>query len=80
MNKYGDRIEVWEGRAHMTKGKLTREDLMINKKGKLVSITKHEIGNQLLRFSLREKLCPPICTEIRKEKYNETRRNKRKND
>jgi hypothetical protein len=74
MNNYGTREEVWLGQAYMTKGGLAKRDLMISKKDKIVSVVKHNIGKKLLKYTLREKLCPPICTEIRKAKYHATQR------
>ncbi len=74
MKKYGTREEVWLGQAYLTTGGLAKKDLMRNKKDKIVSVIKHEIGNKLLKYTLREKLCPPICTEIRKAKYHATQR------
>lgn len=77
MNKYGTREEVWLGQAYMTKGGLQKKDLMISKKDKIVSRIKHEMGRQLLKYTLREKLCPPVCSEIRKAKYHATQRRNR---
>jgi hypothetical protein len=78
MNKYGTREEVWLGQAYLTKGGLAKKDLMINKKDKIVSRVKHEIGKKLLSDTLRRTLCPPVCTEIRKAKLKaEYKRNKK---
>lgn len=35
--KFGSRDEVWGGRAERTRGGLSREDLKLNKRGKIVS-------------------------------------------
>lgn len=37
----GTRAEVWHGSAHHTKGDLTKGDLMMNKRGRIVSRRKH---------------------------------------
>ena len=37
---FGTREEVWNGAAYKTSGELLKADLMINKKGKLVSKSK----------------------------------------
>jgi hypothetical protein len=50
--KYGNRSEVWNGIAMMTRGGLKSEHLMINKKGKLISKKQHARGKMLL-----EKYC-----------------------
>lgn len=36
----GSRRQVWNGTAYKTEGKLTRSDIMMNKKGELVSVNK----------------------------------------
>jgi hypothetical protein len=49
-------LDVWEGRAHHTAGGLTKTDLMINKKNRVVSRRKHELG--IRNFTgFRAKLC-----------------------
>jgi hypothetical protein len=40
--KFGSRSEVWHGTAKMTTGKLTKADLMKNKRGVIVSKKKSE--------------------------------------
>ena len=40
----GSKIQVWRGEARHTSGGLTKADLMINKRGKVVSRAKHEAG------------------------------------
>jgi hypothetical protein len=44
IKKFGDRLSVWEGMASMTRGGLTKEDLVQSKNGKLVSRKKSEIA------------------------------------
>ena len=40
----GTKVEVWHGTAKHTSGGLTKGDLMLNKRGKIVSRAKHEAG------------------------------------
>lgn len=42
--KFGTKDEVWDGLALLTKGGLRRSDLMINRKGKVVSKAQHAAG------------------------------------
>lgn len=44
MPKVGDKNQVWVGAAEHTPGGLTRDDLMMNKRGKVVSKRKHALG------------------------------------
>lgn len=46
--KYGTKDDVFYGRAERTKGKLTKDDLMVNAKGKVISKKSHENGKRLL--------------------------------
>ena len=46
IKKFGDRISVWEGLASMTRGGLTKDDLVMSKTGKLVSKKKSEIAKK----------------------------------
>jgi hypothetical protein len=49
-------LDVWEGRASQTAGGLKKFDLMINKKNRVVSRRKHELG--IRNFTgFRAKLC-----------------------
>lgn len=43
-SKYGSKIQVMDGVKTLTRGKLTQSDLMINKRGKVVSKKQHERG------------------------------------
>lgn len=45
--KYGTRQDVWEGKALMTKGKLTKEDLTLNSRGLACSKKSQERGKAL---------------------------------
>ncbi len=64
----GSKLEVWNGTARRTSGGLTKNDLMQNKRGKVVSKKKHAIG--LKRFK-ENKLKPRTkeqMAELRKRK------------
>ena len=55
----GNKKQVWSGEAQRTSGGLRKSNLMINKRGKVVSIRKHEAG--LKRF--RENKLRPLTKE-----------------
>lgn len=44
LKKRGSRMEVWSGIAETTRGGLRKEDLMVNKRGKIVSVKMHKKG------------------------------------
>jgi len=46
MRKYGTRSQVWEGEAQMTRGMLTKDDLIMSANGRLVSKKKSEAAKQ----------------------------------
>jgi len=48
VSKYGSRRKVWNGSAEKTKGGLTKNDLMKNKYGRIVSAKRH--GNMKKRI------------------------------
>lgn len=49
----GSKTEVWNGSADKTSGGLTKGDLMINQRGKVVSIAKHKAGEKQMKRMLR---------------------------
>ncbi len=52
----GTKLAVWRGQAHKTSGGLTKKDLMMNKRGKCVSIKQHHAGKKAFaRNGLRPK-------------------------
>lgn len=53
--RIGSARQVWNGTAEMTSGRLRKSDLMQNRKGKIVSIRKHE---HALRLVAQGKLKP----------------------
>ena len=46
----GTRAQVWHGTAHKTTGGLTKNDLMMNKHGRIVSKTKHNTAKKEKRL------------------------------
>lgn len=48
-SKYTEYEKVWDGKKAKTKGGLTKNDLMVNKSGKIVSKRRHELGKQSLK-------------------------------
>lgn len=44
--RYGSRIQVWNKTSWMTTSGLKRSDLMMNKRGRIVSKKKHELGKK----------------------------------
>ncbi len=44
--RYGSRVQVWNKSAWMTTSGLKRSDLMMNKRGRIVSKKKHELGKK----------------------------------
>lgn len=57
----GSRAQVWHGTASRTTGGLTKDDLMLNKQGRIVSIKKHEQGK--LAYT-RNKMVPKTKEEL----------------
>lgn len=49
MSGKGSKLQVWNGTAKHTAGGLERSDLMINKRGKVVSKKKHEQGKKSIK-------------------------------
>ena len=45
----GSKAKVWHGNADKTSGGLTKENLMKNKHGRIVSIKKHERGKEVVK-------------------------------
>ena len=43
IKRYGTRAEVWHRKARMTQGRLTREDLIMNEYGYIVSKSKSKL-------------------------------------
>ena len=59
MKKYGDRLSVYEGRCKMTRGGLTKEDLLVSKSGKIVSKKKSERAKEnYSKYGFKKRLVP----------------------
>jgi hypothetical protein len=50
MKSVGSRAEVFHGNARRTSGRLTKDDLMKNAAGRIVSKKKHDAGKVALKF------------------------------
>jgi hypothetical protein len=50
MKTVGSRAEVFHGNAKRTSGRLTKDDLMKNAAGRIVSKRKHAAGKHALKF------------------------------
>ena len=58
MRKYGSRQEVWDGLCTMTRGRLSKDDLMMSKTNKIVSKKKSEaakVSYEKFGFNKRKK-------------------------
>ena len=53
MPAVGTRAMVWHGTAHHTAGGLTKEKLMMNKRGKIVSRKAHANGKKALKHLVK---------------------------
>ena len=74
MRKYGTRNEVWNGDAKMTRGMLTKDDLIMSSAGRLVSKRKSEAAKanyEKYGFNKRQE-------EKQEEKPKRKRRRKKK--
>ena len=78
IKKFGDRLSVWDGLASMTRGGLTKDDLVMSKTGKLVSKKKSEIAKRnYTQFGFAKRKAPePEVVEPPKKRR---RRKKKKN-
>jgi cobalamin-dependent methionine synthase I len=66
--KYGSKDLVYNGLAIMTTGRLTKEDLMLNSKGKIVSKKSHQNGLRLIETLKSKKSSEPTAGEVQPEK------------
>ena len=59
IRRYGTRAEVWHGKARMTQGRLTKDDLVMNEYGYIVSKKKKRLmktkANPLRKQGLLQK-------------------------
>ncbi len=47
---FGSREQVWNGTAYKTEGLLTKDQLMMNKWGRIVSVNKYESSKKEMRL------------------------------
>ena len=74
---YGTREEVFNEEAKKTRGGLTKEGLMMNPKGKVVSVKKYNSGVKLFS-KMKDKLCGNIDQEANKAILEDTKKILRK--
>ena len=75
IKKTGTAIEVWKGQAKKTPGGLTKDNLMKNKRGKIVSKKKYEAGLRAYEQN-KDKLKQFKKKEIKEEKEEEKKEKK----
>lgn len=81
MRKYGTRTDVWEGACQMTRGGLTKDDLIF-KNGKLVSKKKSEAAKAVYEkygFGKRKNLEPVVEEPPPAPKKKRKKRKSKKN-
>ena len=76
---YGTREEVFNEEAKKTRSGLTKEGLMMNPKGKIVSKKKYESGLKLYK-NMKSKLCGTIDQEKNKAILEDTKKILQRND
>jgi len=68
IKKRGSRQEVFEGRALMTSGNLSREDLIFNERtGKIITNKEKERGEKLKEVMGRRNTAPPKISNFEEE-------------
>ena len=70
---FGTREEVFNGDAKKTRGGLHKEALMMNQKGKVVSIKKYESGIKLYK-NMKTRLCGTIDEDANKAIIEDTKK------
>lgn len=69
-SKYGSKAEVYRGDAKQTRGKLRKKDLVMNKRGKVVSKRQHKAGKRAIK-----RLCgPSVDKALRRQRRAELHR------
>ena len=75
--KYGTRSEVWDGICTMTRGGLTKDDLMLSKTNKIVSKKKSEAAKQAYnQYGFAKRSRPEEKVEEPKKKKRRRRKKK----
>ena len=72
--KYGTRSEVWEGIAQQTRGRLTKDKLVLSRSGRIVSKLKSEMAKKTYLEHKFAKRKPIVALEPKKKR----RRRKKK--
>ena len=74
MKKFGSRQEVWDGECMMTRGGLTKENLVLSKNNRLVSKRKSEAARTAYqKYGFKKRVVP----EPEPEKPKRKRRKKK---
>ncbi len=77
MPKFGDRNQVWEGECTMTRGGLTKDDLMVNKAGRIVSKKKSAAAkNTYTKYGFKKRVAPVAETVDEPKKKRRKRKKK----
>ena len=81
MRKYGSRQDVWDSVCTMTRGGLTKDDLMLSKNGKIVSKRKSEAAKAAYdKFGFNKRKVEEQKKEEKKEEKKKRRRKKKANE
>ena len=79
--KFGTRQEVWDGECMMTRGGLTKDDLVLSKTGRLVSRKKSEAARaSYAKFGFKKRAQEQEPEEAPKPKRRRRRRKKASED
>jgi hypothetical protein len=74
--KYGTRSEVWEGIAQQTRGRLTKDKLVLSRNGRIVSKRKSEMAKITYLEHKFAKRTPKVEPEPEKPKRKRRRKKK----
>ena len=77
--KYGTRSEVWEGIAQQTRGRLTKDKLILSRNGRIVSKRKSEMAKRSYlehKFAKRTKKVEPEPEPVVEKKKRRRRKKK----
>jgi hypothetical protein len=76
--KYGTRSEVWEGIAQQTRGRLTKDKLVLSRSGRIVSKRKSEMAKKTYLEHKFAKRAPKVEVAIPEEPKPKKKRRRRK--
>lgn len=74
----GSRAQVWHGTAKKTSGGLEKKDLMMNKRGRIVSRAKAKTAKKEKLSRFGDKRAEPFGTKKAKSKSKKTRKASKK--